>query len=420
MELDLNSRIDRFANRELHPAAARALAHEALSDAELFEQLTAVAVVQAALESPATTDRALAQSALDDDDLFDTLVARGAIEAALRSPGKIKFRGRRSWPLIGGLAAIAAALVVFFVLRPPTPATERAAQSAGATKSQSAPPTILLTSALQPAHSRVLSLFRGTQTPSRAPKSDGSILSIDDGIVTVNLGSLDGLAKGTELSVIRNQQIGRIEIATVFRDRARGTIVEGFAQTQDDVHVPDAAHLAGILQQVDALAANGDLKTAREVARNAIATGSTGETRELLERLAALDYQAGAPDAAREHYEVAVNNFDQPPAASSSEEALNLASYGALLLLKDDAQRAGEILQKALGKVDDPALRSQILNNLGASAELLGDRAKAANYYNQALTLDTSKSARDVVKANLARLKNTKQNNTNLNNTRHP
>jgi hypothetical protein len=419
MELDLNRRIDRFANRELHPAAARALAHEALSDADLFEQLTAVAVVQAALESPATTDRALAQSALDDEDLFDTLVARGALDAALRSPDKIKFRGR-SWPLIGGLAAIAAGLVVFFVLRPPTPATERAAQSASSTKSQSAPPTILLTSALQPAHSRVLSLFRGTQTPSRAPKSDGTILSIDDGIVTVSLGSLDGLAKGTEISVIRNQQIGRIAITTVFRDRARGTIVEGFAQTQDDVQVPIAAHLAAILQQVNALAANGDLKSAREVAGNAIGTGSTGETRELLERLAALDYQAGAAAAAREHYQVVVNNFDQPPAASSSEEALNLASYGALLLLKDDARQAGEILQKALGKVDDPALRSQILNNLGAAAELLGDRAKAADYYNHALEQNTSKSARDVTKANLARLNSTTLNNPALNNTRHP
>ncbi len=406
MELDLNRRIDRFANRELHPAAARALAHEALNDTDLFDQLTAVAVVQAALESPAATDRKLAQAALDDQDLFDTLVARGALEAALRAPGTIKYRGHKRWLLISAVAAIAAVLAIFFVLRPPAPATQRAVQQARTTSSQrGAAPTILLTEALQPARSQGVSIFRGTEAPSRPPKTDGSIVSIDSGIVTVNLGSLDGLVKGTELSVVRSRQIGRIAIATVFRERARGTIVEGFAQTDDAVRVPNAAHLAAVLQQVDALAANGDRKGAMEAARNAIATGSSGETRPLLERLAELDYQAGAPDAAREHYEVAVNNFDQPPAASPSEEALNYASYGALLLLNDDPQRADEILQKALAKVNDPALRAEILNNLGAARELAGDRAKAASYYNQALTLNTSKSARNVTKANLLRLK---------------
>jgi Tfp pilus assembly protein PilF len=421
MELDLNRRIDRFANRELHPAAARALAHEALNDTDLFDELTAVALAQTALASPAATDRKLAQAALDDQDLFDTLVARGALEAALRAPGAIKYRRPRSWLLIAAVAAIAAVLVIFFLLRPPTPAAPRAVQQARMTRSQrAATPTILLTDALQPARPRGISLFRGAPAPSRPPKSDGSVLSIQDGIVTVNLGSLDGLAKGTELSVVRSQQIGRIAITTVFRERARGTIVEGFAQTDDQVRVPNAEHLAAILQQVDALAANGDLKTALESARDAIATGSSGETRPLLERLAALDYQAGAPDAAREHYEVAVNNFDQPPAASPSEEAINFASYGALLLLNDDPQRAGEILQKALAKAEDPALRAQILNNLGAATELAGDRAKAAGYYQQALTLKTSKSTRNVTKANLARLNSTTLNNTTPNNTRQP
>ena len=100
---DLDGRIDRFVDRKLHPAAARALAHEALDDTNLFEQLTAVALVQAALESPATTDRGLAQSALDDQDLFDTLVARGAVEAAVRVPNR---RGYRT-VVIAAMAAVA-------------------------------------------------------------------------------------------------------------------------------------------------------------------------------------------------------------------------------------------------------------------------------------------------------------------------
>src|ERR1700735_4322495 len=103
-DLDLNARIERYMNRELHPAAARAMAHEALDDSDLFEELTAVALVQAALESPATTDRGLAQSALDDENLFDILVARGAAEAAMRNP-----RPRNKyWPFaVAGAAAAA-------------------------------------------------------------------------------------------------------------------------------------------------------------------------------------------------------------------------------------------------------------------------------------------------------------------------
>jgi len=396
MELDLNTRTDRFMNRELHPAAARALAHQALDDADLFEELTAVALVQAALESPATTDRSLAQSALDDENLFDTLVARGAVETVVRTP----FRSKRPVILVAAAAAIAAGLLTFFVLRPATHSVQPPAQQARAVVTKPAvAPAILLTADLQPVHLRNAPVFRGGDTASRPPKSDGTVLSIEDGIATVNLGSVDGLAKGTALLA------GRIVITTVFRDRARGKIAAGDAiHANDPVQVPNTAHLAAILQQVDALAAGGDLKAARDIARNALAGGSPGETRQLLERLAALDYQAGAPDAARDRYEVAINNLDQPPAASPTEQATTLASYGALLLLNGERERAGEMLQKALAKVADPVLRSQILNNLGAVQELRGDRDGAAGLYNQALAHSTSKADRTIEEANLARV----------------
>jgi Tfp pilus assembly protein PilF len=405
MTPDIDIRIDRFVNRKLHPAAARAMAHEALDDADLFEELTAVAVAQASLESASTTDRALAQSALDDPDLFDTLVARGAIEAAVRTP----FRSKRPAILVAAAIAVAAGLLTFFVLRPASHSVQPPApQARSVVTTPAVAPTILLTTDLQPARSRNAPVFRGDvrggdarggDAASRPPRSDGAIVSIEDDVATVNLGSLDGLSKGTELLA------GRIVITTVFRDHARGDISEGeMVHTGDPVRVPNQAHIAAILQQADALAANGDLKAAREVARNAIAGGPSGETRPLLERLAALDYRAGAPDAARERYEVAVNNFDQPPAAGSREQAATLANYGALLLVNGDRDRAGELLQKALAQAPAPALRSQILNNLGAVAELGGDQAKAADYYNQALAQNTSKADRTVESTNLARV----------------
>ncbi len=342
MQSDLNSRIDRFWNRELHPAAARAMAHEALDDSDLFEELSAVALVRAALESSATTDRGLAQAALADDDLFDTLVARGALEAAIRSPQR-----RNYWPIAAALA-VAAGLLTFFVLRPSSHPVRFI-------------PNVSLSSDLKPARSPDAPLFRGGDTVSRAPKSEGAITAVEDGIATVNLGSIDGLTKGTALPITG----GHILITTVFRDHARGQVVDGHGTAKDPVRVPNSTYIAAILQQADALAASGNLNGARDVARQALAAGTPGETRPLLERLAALDYQAGASDAAREHYQIAVNNFDQPPVASPAERAATLANYGALALLNGDDSRAQDLLKKALPLATDPTLRSQITYNLG-------------------------------------------------------
>ena len=52
------------------------------------------------------------------------------------------------------------------------------------------------------------------------------------------------------------------------------------------------------------------------------------------------------------------------PAAGAAERAATLANYGALSLLNGDPARARELLPKALPLAADPALRSQIVNNL--------------------------------------------------------
>jgi hypothetical protein len=300
----------------------------------------------------------LAQQALDDEALFDTLVARGAVESSLEDPA---FRAmltapkrRKYWPIAMTVAALAAAaaLLTFFVLRPSHPIQDPVDISKA-----------MLSSDLKPLVHQA-PVFRGTDTASRPPKSDGTILSIEDGVATVNLGSIDGLAKGTELEASHGKQAGRIAITTVFRDRARGNVDSAAIQANDPVRVPTSEHLGAILEEVNALAARGDLKAARDIARNTLGAGSPGETRGLLEKLAALDYQAGAADLAREHYQVAVNSFDQAPAASPAERAATLANYGTLSLLNGDPGRARELLLKALPLAADPALRSQIVNNL--------------------------------------------------------
>lgn len=347
------------------------------------------------------SSRALAQVALDDESVFDLLVARGAVESALedpsfRPPTSARRRGSRWTIAIAGAAAVAAGLLAFFVLRPSAPVpVHRTFVVAKPGLIAKPGPTILLTADLQAPRSASSPIFRGDEAAGRAPKSEGTVVSIEDGVATVNLGSVDGIAKG--------QQIGSIAITTVFRDRARGNILEDAAvHVNDVVRVPTSTHLQAILEQVNALAAGGNLTAARDLARQSITAGSPGETRPLLERLAAIEYESGAPDAARERYEVAVNNFDQPPAAGPTERAATLASYGALALMHGDAQRAGDLLQKALPLASDPALRAEILNNLGAIAARSLDQSKAADYYRQALAQKSSTADRAIIERNLA------------------
>lgn len=77
---------------------------------------------------------------------------------------------------------------------------------------------ILLARQLRPAPGGTR-LFRGSELDSRPPQSRGSILSIDERLPIVDLGSLDGLVKGHELRVFRDgQPVGRIMVTTIFRE----------------------------------------------------------------------------------------------------------------------------------------------------------------------------------------------------------
>jgi Flp pilus assembly protein TadD len=368
--------IDQFAARELSPAEARKLAHEALEDPDLFDALVARGAVEASQNTP-------------------------AVRAALATPG----RGKRWAIALGAVAAtwLLVALVWRVVVsqqfhQPPQQAhaivPKPAVLSSPAvlpSLAASSNRPVLLASELGPVRSSDAPVFRGSDSATgRQPQSTGIITALDAGVATVNLGSLDGLVKGTEL--------GPIVITTVFRDHARGKVTSAAIRVNDPVQVPPSIHLAAVLHQVDALAATGELSGARALARNALAAGSSAQTRALLERLAALDYQAGAVDAAREHYEAAANNFYAPPAASPSEQAATLNSLGALYLLRGDTQSAVKPLNQAASQTAiDPDLRAQILNNLGVLSEMNGDLATARDDYSRAHA-----------QANLTRLRNLK------------
>ena len=333
-----------------------------------------------------TESRALAQRALDDADLFDALVAHGAVEASIESPAvqAAVSRSTRRMPWVIAICAAAAAVILaLFLWRNKT--AEPAPAVAVVTKPAILPSLdagsgrpVLLASELAPAQSSGAPVFRGDAATKSEPQTSGIVTALADGEATLNLGSLDGLEKG--------MKIGGIVITTVFRDHSRGKVAAGASvHVKDRVPVPSAMHVAAVSRELDALTAAGNISEARIFARNALAAGSSGETRQLLEKLAALDYRSRALDAAREHYEAAANNFFATPAASPAEQARTLNSLGALYLMRGDTASAVKPLNQAAGITDvDLALRAQILNNLGVLAEMRGDLTSARTHYQQA------------------------------------
>lgn len=423
---------NRYLEGTLTPAEARALAQSSLDQEELFDDLTFDAVAKTSLTAPEVRakldelslsseealkryvggrlapaeQRELAQLALGDQDLFDALAAHAAVEQNIQAPEvrsalsageaqreKVLPFTRRRWVIATGAIAAALAIVAAYlainrgcttepkvVTSQPHNQSQPNSQAVPGSDSGAGQP-ILIAGDLSPRldGSGSNPIFRSATLESREPRPEGSIVSRDNLTVTIDLGSLDGLEKDTELDVLRDHKpTGRLIVTTVFRERARARITQSAGlREHDQVRVSAPVYLAAVQQQVDALVEQRDLAKAREVSNNALNWANAnsvppGMRRKLLESLAALDYQAGDLAAAEVHYEAASSALDAAPAAEASE-------------------------------------RVRVMNNLGAMAELRGDRGKAQTLYSDALrvfqnTPGTSAKDRQAVEANLARL----------------
>ena len=205
-------------------------------------------------ELSAEESRALAQRALDNPELFDELTALSVARAGLAP----RHRSRRLWLWI---AAAAAAVLVAVIV----PAVWRPAARAPEVASVIREPLLLAR-----AHEGT-TLFRGdAATADRAPRATGSVASVESGSGTIDLGSLDGLAKGGSVEVIRDGRVaGTIALDTIFRTRARGEAKGLTLHAGDQVHVPAAAYLNALLDQIDALVTRGDSTGARRIAGQA-------------------------------------------------------------------------------------------------------------------------------------------------------
>jgi len=371
----LDDPIDRYVRRELTAAEAREFAQESLDDPELFEDLTASALAVAALAPTAKV---------------------------VRFPRKTRFIAA------GAAAAAAVILVLLYSMRPsqqhPLPQAAASAQlKPSFTLTANPGQPILLASGLRLASGRDNApVFRSPEPDSRAPRPAGSVVSIEDGLATINLGSVDGLGKGSQVEVFREEKsVGHVAVTAVFRDRARARILAGARiQVNDRVRAPAAAYLDALLQQVEALAGRGDSAAARTTAEKAAGLAETGNVPPVeLERLASLEYQLGLLQAAEKHYQSA------EPQASFG--ALN--NLAVLRILRGDYDGAEASLNRMVStspKTDIEYVRS--LNNLGVLAELRGDRRKAEQLYDdasRALAGAAGSQEYQALEANLARIR---------------
>ena len=362
--------MDRYVRRELTPAEARELAQKSLDDSDLFEDLTASALVTAALARP---------------------------------PAKVvRFPRRTRFVIAAAAAAAAVVLISIYSWRPPSHATPETAAGTPPKPSLVFPADpgqpILLASGLElsPASDHA-PVFRSQQADSRAPRPTGSIVSIEDGLATINLGSLDGLGKGSQVQVFRDDKsVGTLTVTAVFRERARTQTLSGRIQVNDQVRPPDAVYLDALMQQADAAYARGDLDGARKMAEKAAAWAETANPPAAgLERLAKLEYQLGSLQAAEKHYQ----------SAGGSVAALN--NLAVLRMLRGDYEGAEAPLSRAVSTKTDPEY-ARSANNLGVLAELRGDRRKAEQFYADALNALTSapdSPERRALETNLARVR---------------
>jgi hypothetical protein len=269
----MSDQVDRFARGDLSSAEARTLAQKALDDADLFDELTDIAIARTA------------------------------------RPGRQ--RAVVMWPRYAIVAAAAGVILAvgLYTSRPKPPVATIV------------PPTFLARNT--DANS---SSFRGGDADTRAPKTIGAVQSIENNFATVDLGSLDGLAKGDQVELMRDgATIGKLTLTTIFRDHSRAEIAaNGGVHSADQVRVPPGVYFRAILDQIDAATARGDSEGARRF----------GE-------------QASIPDAVPD---------------ASAEQDLNNA--GVIAELHGDTRRAIEFYRRALQAGPGPQDRAAIEKNL--------------------------------------------------------
>jgi hypothetical protein len=330
-------------------------------------------------------ERAFAQASLDDPELFDQLASAATVNAAAANAAVTARRSkmvRPGWMLLGAAAAVATIVAAVSIDRwgstpPPAPTTTASGRS---TPSAAEPGTRPPRAASQPVllAARLAALaeqspeFRSPTDASRAPKSSGVVVSVEGSEVGIDLGSLDGLTKGSEVQVARAgaSTPPRLTITTVFRERSRGrTASLDVVRAGDRIEVPPDLQLSALFEHVLSRIAAGDADAARTAARQAVAVSAT-------------------------------------VTGSESFEAMN--ELAAVLISSRDYMEAETLLRRAQVRATG-VTAVRVANNLAAIAALRGDVGAAESMYRSALASAGKspelESARGAIEKNLEALR---------------
>lgn len=392
-----NDRIERFARGELSPAEARDLAQASLDSQALFDEVMATALAKAAAAN-----------------------AHAYLEPVRRvwwrSP--VALVAASAFALLIVVSVVVAKLSVTkthsaTTARMQVPATTPALKPTLSFPAGSSQP-ILLASDLEQSPSASAELFRGEESSTRAPRQTGSIISVEDGLATIDLGSLDGISKGTEVEVYRDQAfknlVGHFGVNTVFRERARGEVGDTEARAKYVLRTSDTTYLHALVQRADDLLARGQLTEARQAATAAstwanAASVPLAEKVKAMEVVARFDFLADDAESARTHYQTALemlSSDEHTPPEDIAEVQNNLA---VLAMLRGDFDSAKKFLGQST-LPSDPHLQADHLNNLGVLLEQRGDVQQAKDCYTKALDAlpRNLRHEREIVEANLARV----------------
>lgn len=393
-----NTRLDRFLAGDLSAAEQRQLAEEALEDPHLFDLLTAAALVKTNLVqdvgSRPPVDAMPADGAAQRPNRPLTFVARG-------QPGPRR-RGRQVL-LWASVATAAAAALAFILIQPleyrlsgpneppdPSPATNTSTPSPGVVPV--VPHPVILSARL---YEEPTTEFRGTAESTPLPREAGTVVSIEGGEVSVDLGAVDGLEKGSIVQLSRGGDsapaIGTLSIVRVFRQRSIGIANVGEPAVGDRVEIAPALRVTALLDQVSASLVARDVATARNLAVRAVAVAQSGGVREdlsrrALARLGTLEYTAGRLDAAERHLQTAIDRLDIPPAAAPAERTAISNVLGATLIARERYDQAESLLRRAQPQASG-AEAVRLTNNLAALAAWRGDWTTARSLYLAALEM---------------------------------
>jgi Flp pilus assembly protein TadD len=360
--------------------------------------------------------------------LFPTDAPQPATEARGTTPQPRAVRLRR-WAAVPVAAAVFLALgsiaILYLANRPEGNPPPRAASTTAAPPASSTsvapvapsapaalPAPIILTARLEELERRPAATFRGTGRDSRPPKGEGTVIAIEDSEVTVDVGALDGVEKGSHLRVVRDDEaVATVTVARVFRARATGATENiGLLQIGERVIVDPAVQVDALLSAASDRVAAADIEGARILAERAVSVAATNPVPPLLAwrartRLGTLAHRAGNLETAETHLRAAAAQLDTIAGISNDECAELENELGAVLIARGEPAEAEAVLRRASGR-SEGVMAVRVTNNLAAALALQGDFTSAETTYRVALRLAVEtgrpEAERTAIEQNLA------------------